>query len=112
MHSMKRIGASAALALALSASAGYAKPPVAKHSPGVLARTALAAKTAMHRKATPAATAPAPKAMPSTKPPASIANTPGEHSAISIACSQKADAQGLHGDARRKFREKCKHGGT
>ena len=30
--------------------------------------------------------------------------------AKSIECSQKADAQGLHGKERKKFREKCKKG--
>ena len=60
-----------------------------------------------------AAPAPAhgPMSMPMHRPAASITNAPGEHSAISIACSKKADAQGLHGDARQRFRNKCKHGG-
>jgi hypothetical protein len=30
--------------------------------------------------------------------------------AISASCSQQADAKGLHGKARRTFREKCKRG--
>ena len=30
--------------------------------------------------------------------------------ALAKECSAKADAQGLHGKARKEFREKCKHG--
>jgi predicted outer membrane protein len=30
------------------------------------------------------------------------------HTAISIECSKQADAKGLHGEARRTFRSKCK----
>jgi hypothetical protein len=37
--------------------------------------------------------------------------TPGvTHSAKSIECSKEADAKGLHGKARKKFRSACKHG--
>ena len=115
MNSMKWIGAGAGLALALSASPSFANQPVAQHTPGVLAKAkaALAAKAATHRKAAPvpAHSMPASRPTMAAKPPASIATAPGEHSAISIACSKKADAQGLHGDARRSFRNKCKHGG-
>jgi hypothetical protein len=32
------------------------------------------------------------------------------HSAKSIECSKEADAKGLHGKARKKFRSACKHG--
>ncbi len=31
------------------------------------------------------------------------------HSAKSIECSKEADAKGLHGKARKKFRSACKH---
>jgi hypothetical protein len=34
------------------------------------------------------------------------------HSAKSVACSNEADAKGLHGKARKKFRSACKHGKT
>ncbi|HXW39988.1 MAG TPA: PsiF family protein [Xanthobacteraceae bacterium] len=45
---------------------------------------------------------------PSSKP----AMTPEEKKAISTSCSQQADAKGLHGKARHKFRSACKrHGG-
>ena len=35
---------------------------------------------------------------------------PAERSAKSIECSQKAEAQGLHGKPRRRFMHECKHG--
>jgi psiF repeat len=34
-----------------------------------------------------------------------------DKSAISKACSQQADAKGLHGKARKKFRSQCKKNG-
>ncbi len=34
--------------------------------------------------------------------------TPVVHSAASIACSKEADAKGLHGKERKKFRAHCK----
>jgi psiF repeat len=53
----------------------------------------------------PAAPAPAPSA------PAPAAGA-GKHaqSAHSLECSKEADAKGLHGKARKKFREECKKG--
>ena len=35
---------------------------------------------------------------------------PKERSAKSIECSKQADAKGLHGKERQKFRSKCKRG--
>ncbi|WP_290992325.1 PsiF family protein [Hyphomicrobium sp.] len=32
-----------------------------------------------------------------------------EKSAASVECSKQADAKGLHGKERKKFREQCKH---
>ena len=32
------------------------------------------------------------------------------HTAKSLECSKEADAKGLHGKARKKFRSACKHG--
>ena len=57
---------------------------------------------------TPAPASPAPAA---TAPSASAAGA-GKHaqSAQSLECSKKADAQGLHGKRRKKFREECKKG--
>jgi hypothetical protein len=56
------------------------------------------------------AQAPAPStAAPSAPAPAAGA---GKHaqSARSLECSKQADAKGLHGKARKKFREECKKG--
>jgi hypothetical protein len=33
------------------------------------------------------------------------------HSAVSMECSKQADAKGLHGKARHKFRAECKKNG-
>jgi hypothetical protein len=41
---------------------------------------------------------------------AQAASTTKQRSAASIECSQQADAKGLHGKARRHFRDKCKMG--
>jgi hypothetical protein len=48
--------------------------------------------------AAPAATAPAATAPMAKKP----------HSAASLECSKEADAKGLHGKERKKFRSECK----
>ncbi len=45
---------------------------------------------------------------PATTAPAA---TP-THSAKSIECSKEADAKGLHGKKRKKFRSECKRGKT
>jgi hypothetical protein len=45
-----------------------------------------------------------------TAAPAPTKAAPKPRSAISIECSKKADAQGLHGKKRRDFRAKCKKG--
>ena len=57
---------------------------------------------------TPAPASPAPAA---TAPSASAPGA-GKHpqSAHSLECSKEADAKGLHGKARKKFREECKKG--
>lgn len=39
---------------------------------------------------------------------AALAKTNGVHSAASIECSKQADAKGLHGAERKKFRAQCK----
>ncbi|MBN9603864.1 MAG: phosphate starvation-inducible protein PsiF [Afipia felis] len=43
--------------------------------------------------------------------PAPAAKTKAEkpRSAVSLDCSKQADAKGLHGKERHKFRSKCKH---
>jgi hypothetical protein len=45
--------------------------------------------------------APAPAAAPAAKAPV-------VHSAASLECSKEADAKGLHGKERKKFRSECK----
>jgi hypothetical protein len=64
-----------------------------------LAASLLLAGSAFAQTPSPAAS-PAPAAAPSksTKP----------HSAASIECSKEADAKGLHGKERKKFRSECK----
>ncbi len=49
----------------------------------------------------PATPAPAATAAPAKKAPA-------VHSAASLECSKEADAKGLHGKERKKFRSECK----
>lgn len=65
---------------------------------------------------TGAAFAQAPAPAPATAAPSAPAPAPaagaGKHaqSAQSLKCSKEADAKGLHGKARKKFREECKKG--
>ena len=40
--------------------------------------------------------------------PAATAKAPKPHTAESIECSKEADAKGLHGKERKKFRSECK----
>jgi hypothetical protein len=49
---------------------------------------------------------PAPAAAPAAAAPASA-----DKKAISKACSDQANAKGLHGKERKKFRSECKHNG-
>jgi invasion protein IalB len=48
-----------------------------------------------------------PSATPSTKASPS-ATAPVQHTARSLECSKEADAKGLHGKERKKFRSECK----
>jgi psiF repeat len=62
------------------------------------------------------AQAPAPAPAPSTPAPAAQPAAPAKMSAddkkaVSKACSDQANAKGLHGKARKKFRSDCKHTG-
>jgi invasion protein IalB len=41
---------------------------------------------------------------------APAAKTPKVHTAASLECSKEADAKGLHGKERKKFRSECKKG--
>ena len=45
-----------------------------------------------------------------TDKPAATAKTKAPRSAKSIECSKQADAKGLHGKERKKFRSECKKG--
>lgn len=40
--------------------------------------------------------------------PAKSKTSPAPRTAVSIECSKQADAKGLHGKARRSFRNRCK----
>ncbi|MBV9517488.1 MAG: phosphate starvation-inducible protein PsiF [Hyphomicrobiales bacterium] len=52
-----------------------------------------------------------PAAKPAATAPAANAPAPAKaRSALSQDCSKKADAKGLHGKARKKFRSACKRG--
>ncbi len=79
---MKLVLTAALLSLAISAGSAFAQ-------------------TSTPAPATPAASAP------------SSANTPAatDKKAISKSCSDQANAKGLHGKARKKFRAECKHNG-
>jgi hypothetical protein len=62
------------------------------------------------------AQAPAPAPAPSTPAPAAQPAAPAKMStddkkAVSKSCSDQANAKGLHGKARKKFRSDCKHTG-
>ncbi len=68
----------------------------------MLASSAFAQSTATPAPADPAAkTAPAKTSKPKT-----------EHTAASLECSKEADAKGLHGKERKKFRSECKTSAT
>jgi hypothetical protein len=64
----------------------------------LLMSSALAQTTA------PATPAPAAK----TAPAAKAEKAPVVHTAASLECSKEADAKGLHGKERKKFRSECK----
>jgi hypothetical protein len=49
-------------------------------------------------------------ATPSPTPTATVKADPAAKEARSQECSKEADAKGLHGKERKKFREKCKKG--
>ena len=53
----------------------------------------------------------APAAAPAaTAPAAKMDKKPVVHTAASLECSKEADAKGLHGKERKKFRSECKKG--
>jgi hypothetical protein len=48
---------------------------------------------------------------PAPAPSAAPAKTSPDKKAISKSCSDQANAKGLHGKDRKKFRSECKHNG-
>ena len=70
------------------------------------AATAFAAVLLMSSAAFAQTAAPAPA--PAAAPAAKMDKKPVEHSAASLECSKEADAKGLHGKERKKFRSDCK----
>ncbi len=50
----------------------------------------------------------APKAETKAAPAAKMEKPPVVHTAASLECSKEADAKGLHGKERKKFRSECK----
>jgi hypothetical protein len=55
-------------------------------------------------------TAPAAPAAPKAPAVPKVPKMDAATKALAKECTAKADAQGLHGKARKEFREKCKHG--
>jgi invasion protein IalB len=75
---------------------------------GTVVASLLLAGSAFAQTAAPAAKpAPAATAAPASKM-APAAKTAKPHTAASIECSKEADAKGLHGKERKKFRSECK----
>lgn len=68
----------------------------------IAAASLLLGGTAFAQTAAPTTPAPASKMAPSAKK----AEKP--HTAASLECSKEADAKGLHGKERKKFRSECK----
>ena len=50
---------------------------------------------------------PAPSTAPAATPPAATTTAKKPRSAFSMECSKEADAKGLHGKERKKFRKDC-----
>jgi psiF repeat len=69
---------------------------------------AIGAGTAFAQTSTPA---PAPAAPSASAPSSAGAPAASDKKAISKSCSDQANAKGLHGKARKKFRSACKHNG-
>lgn len=57
-----------------------------------------------------AAPAPAAKSAPMTAPAPKAPKAKAERTAAALDCSKQADAKGLHGTERKKFRAACKKG--
>jgi hypothetical protein len=57
------------------------------------------------------AAAPGAKSAPAATAPKAKTGSKAERSAVSVECSRQADAKGLHGKERHKFRSTCKKNG-
>jgi hypothetical protein len=57
------------------------------------------------------AQAPAPTPAPTAQSTAPAKMSPDDKKAISKSCTDQANAKGLHGKERKKFRSDCKHNG-
>ena len=57
------------------------------------------------------APSPAPSPAPTAQPAAPAKMSADDKKAVSKSCSDQANAKGLHGKARKKFRSDCKHAG-
>jgi hypothetical protein len=57
------------------------------------------------------AQAPAPTPAPAAQSTAPAKMSPDDKKAISKSCTDQANAKGLHGKERKKFRSDCKHNG-
>ena len=94
---LRRFGLIPAIALALSLGVGAASAQTTPQA------------------SPPATTAPTEQMAPATAPTTPKAKKPtldaSKKAAISKACSDAADKQGLKGKPRKKFRESCKHKG-
>ena len=64
--------------------------------------------SALAQAPTPAAPAPAPAAKTMAPPAAAEKKAAKPRTAVSLECSKQADAKGLHGEERKKFRSECK----
>jgi invasion protein IalB len=72
------------------------------------AATAFASLLLMSSAAFAQTAAPAAAPAASTPPAATTPSAKKPHSAASLECSKEADAKGLHGKERKKFRSDCK----
>jgi hypothetical protein len=68
----------------------------------IVAASLLLGGTAFAQNMAPATPAPTSKMAPATK------KVQKPHTAASLECSKEADAKGLHGKERKKFRSECK----
>jgi CelD/BcsL family acetyltransferase involved in cellulose biosynthesis len=73
-----------------------------------LRHIALAAIASLLLSGAALAQTPAPTPSPMAKPAGADKTAEVPHTAASVECSKQADAKGLHGKERRKFRSECR----